>query len=236
MSCIARSTVGGFVAFIFAGCGSDPTAPLGEVTLASLQFARSEVAAGQPLILIAQPAAGESLSPVPVTVRASSGAEQQTWVSPWDSLSNSDLTAVIAEHDGEVMVRFKEAGAARGIDDRGYNITSRETFERMKQWLRDQGVTITREFEFVYSASVAATMEANEELVSRIRNHENVDIFEPNTRGWPETVGPSSSSSDLVAVVATGHGGFSVRLGDTVTAAYRQPDGTLLTATVLIRQ
>lgn len=237
MSIIVRSTIGGFVAIVFSGCGSEATAPAGQVMLSSLQFARSEVQAGKPLILLARPAAGgETVAPVPVVVRASSGAEQQVFVGPWRSLSDTDIAAVLADNDGRAFVGFKEADASRGVDELGQNLTSQETFDRMKQWLREQGVAITREFLLPH---VSATIEANTELVSRIRGHENVDYLEPILPGWRNAVDSPAVGGDWAAIVQTDSGSgraFSVRSGDAVTAIYRQPDGTLLTATVLVRQ
>lgn len=237
-------TTGCVMGLMSIACGQEVTAPRGDIMLASLEFTRAQVPVGDPLILVARPAASESLTPQRFLVRASSGTHQQRAFTPlptqrpWDALSDADLAAVIGTYDDIVMIRFKEADAKSGVDEQGRNITSRETVERMKQWVREQGVTITREW--ILQPGVTGTMAGDAELVARLRGHENIDLVEPGgIPGEPETGTAPFGAGDLVAVIQTSSAtmsGLRVQAGDVVTAQYRQPDGSLLTATVLIRQ
>lgn len=107
----------------------------------------------------------------------------------------------------------------------------------MKQWVLEQGMTIEREYQL--GPTVVVVMAADEDLVARVRRHENVDVLEPVTRGVFLGGGPSNAGSlALTAVINTSRqnkDALQVRADDTVTAEYRQPDGTVLTTTVLIR-
>lgn len=226
-----------------AGCSQEVTAPAGEVMLSSLRFTRAEVPMGDPLVLFAQPTAGESLTRQPFLVRASSGAYQQSYFTPlptrrpWDALSDAELAAVIADWRNVVSIRFKEAGAQSGVDEEGRSITSQETVARMKDWVREQGVTITREW--ITQPGVDGTMPGDAALVSRLRAHENVDLVEPSGPGEPETGAGPLGAGDLVAVIQTSSvttSGLRVKAGDVVTAEYRQPNGSMVTATVVIRE
>lgn len=225
------------LAALGSGCSQEVTAPAGDIMLSSLRFTRAEAQVGEPLVLVAQPAAGESLKPQPLLVTASSGAQQRAIVSPWDNLSDAELTAVIADVDGEVLIGFKEADAVRGVDEQGRSVTSAETVERMKRWLTEQAITIIREW--VLAPGVFAKMPADEALVSQLRDHDNIDQLEPNIVGEFPAVTDARSSGGLAGVIRTSPGSagnLAVRPGDRVTAEYRQPDGSSLTATVAIRR
>ena len=232
--------LGWFGAAMGLSCAQEVTAPRGEIMLESLQFARSEVQAGEPLIVIAQPATGESVVRQPLLVRTSSGGRQQTFVSPWDGQTDKELTVAIAQWGGRAFIGFKEADARRGVDEHGFNITSSATVERMKQWVREQGMTITLEYQL--TPTVVVLMAPDEQLVSRIRHHENVDHLEPVTVGSYGAESEGGKTEDLplrlAAVIPTSPesgGRLSVRRGDTITAEYHQPNGAVLTATASIR-
>ena len=237
---ISAHALAGAALAALTACGGQPAAPQGEVTLSSLRFTPSAVSAGQPLVLVATVAVQGRATPQAILVTSTSGAQEEVRVSPWDSLSDSALTSVIAEAGGRVGIGFKEAEAARGLDEDGRSTTSDSTVVRMKQWLRDQGIVIT--WESVLIPSVAATMQPEETLVSRVRHHPNIDYLEPVLPGsYAASLSAgvaSGASSTLVAVVATGIGrgaaAFRVAPGDRVTAHYRQPDGSVLEATAAV--
>jgi hypothetical protein len=205
--------------------------------LRSLQFTQSQAAVGQSLVLLAEPLAAGECSPQPVRLSVTSGAQDTAWLrSPFDSLSDAEFTALIADLDGRVLIGFKEADAAQGVDETGHSITSVETVKRMKDWVRQQGMTIF--FEYTLTPTIAATMAADVELVARVRGHENVDYLEPDMVGeYTAAPGPERSAR-LVTVIPTsagGDGSLRVQPGDRVTAEYHQPDGSVLRAVVSIR-
>jgi hypothetical protein len=231
------------MAVLSGACGQEVTAPRGEVLLESLRFTETEVEAGKPLVLFAQVASGEVTREQPLVVRASSGMSQQGAFDPqpterpWDALSDAELAAVIGTWDTIVMIRFKDADAESGVDQHGQNITSKETVEQMKAWVREQGVTITREW--ITQPGVDGIMPADAALVSRLRAHESIDLVElGGIRGVFFGRTALQSSGDIVAVILTGMdepSKLTVRAGDVVTAEYRQPNGAVLRATASVR-
>ncbi len=227
------------------GCDREATAPEGRIRLERLAFLESEVAAGDPLVLVARPAAGESLSSQGFLLRTSSGLRQDevfpapcTDGLPWACVTDEELAAVIDKYDDIVLIGFKEAGAERGVDEQGTNITSEETVLEMQQWVEQQGVTITREW--LLRPGVTGTMPGDAALVSRLRSHENTDSVEPGgLPGAPLGGAAPVAAGDLLTVIETGsvrESELAVEPGDVVTAEYRQPDGSLLTASVSIRR
>ena len=88
-----------------------------------------------------------------------------------------ELTSRINQAGGLVVIGFKEAKAAHGVDVRGTVLVSTETQARAKAYLRDQGVTITQEF--VLLPAVQARMDASAVLVARLRANPNIDYLDP---------------------------------------------------------
>ena len=169
----------------------------------------------------------------------SSGKHQTILVSPWDSLSDETLTAIIVEVDGGVMIGFREAGAARGVDARGRSTTSRQTVDRMKQWLQEQGLTIT--WEFLLTPGVNATMPSSvsKDLVSRIRHHDNIDYLEPSIPGEylvSEDLPRGSVLPTAMVTSVRNATGLAPSPSDRVAAQYTQPDGSTLRASTIVRQ
>ncbi len=240
-----------------AACEEAPTEPRsGTVILESLAFARSSVSAGEALVLTARTKDSLSDAPLPVLVSTSSGqnttvllndcprklTDEERYASvrytPYDRCSDEELAAIVGIWDNLVSIGFKEAGAEKGTDKRGYSITSEETVDRMKQWVRDQGVTIT--YEAITVPAVFGTVPAEAELVGLLRSHENVDYFNPSgPPGEPEVEPKADDIPEFfltVLLTDSDHASdFTVRAGDVVTAEYRQPDGSVLNATVSIR-
>lgn len=101
-------------------------------------------------------------------------------------------------------------------------------------------MTITLELRL--TPSIVVRMSAEEDLVGRIRRHENVDSLEPIIPGSFGAEIEFSQGGDrpliLAAVVRTSDGQkglLSVHRGDKVTAEYHQPNGLALTAKATIR-
>lgn len=236
-----------------SACDPDPTGPEGavppraDVVLDTLGFASAEIEVGDALVLIGRTEA-DPLDTQPFLLRTSSGESVGGHFNPrpegrrsaWAPLSDEELAAVIATRDDRVIIGFKEADADQGTDEQGRNITSDETVDRMKAWVREQGITIT--FESAFIPAIAGRMDPDVQGVTAIRWHENVDYFEPVGKGhFEDPDGPTLvlRFGDLVAAILTSGDGPSaveVQPGDLVTAHYRQPDGSELTATARVRR
>lgn len=238
--------VGCFLAALAAltavGCGEQVTAPAGDILLESLDFLHTGIQPGQPLILVAHAAGLEHSDGQPFLLRTSSGANQARSLKaaptprPWDALSNEELAAVIEYWDNVVMIRFKEADALSGVDEQGKNVTSDETVERLKEWVREQGVTITSEW--ILHPGISGTMPGDPGLVSTLRAHENVDLVEPGGIVGEYTSISAGAGARLIDVILTdggATGAIDVHAGETITAEYRQPDGSTLRATAVVR-
>lgn len=212
----------------------------GGIELTSLRFGVSEAAPGEDLVLMAETRASDTavmgLDPNALTVQANSLYRVGARLTPVSELSDEELTVAIANAARDIVfIGFKEADALRGVDEHGQVLCSEETEASMKAWLREQGIEITREP--VFLPAVLARMPAKLEIVKRVRHHPNVDYLEPNTAGEYSAVSDDAESTTLVGIIPTSSDGPSalrVRTGDTVTATYRQPDGSTLTATTLI--
>lgn len=230
------------------GCSNGITGPAGDFMLEEFGFARSEIAVGEPLIVVGRAIpAPDTFEPQPFLLHLGSGETLPYSFNPpapgrrsvWASVSDEELAAVIASRENQVWIGFKEADAARGTDEYGQNITSVETVEGMKEWIQEQGVTITFESEFI--PAVMGTLQPEVERVTTIRWHENVDYFEPPSQGYPEGDADPivvMQAGDFVAVVLTsddGTSGVRTQPGDQLTVVYEQPDGSRLSATATVR-
>lgn len=228
----------GIAVAMSGACNQEIAGPTGEIMLESIDFLPAE--AGKPLMLVARSSGGETVARQPVLLR-SSRSQQQGWLiplvrherSPYDRFSDAELAAIIEAYDRIVMVGFKEAEAEAGVDDEGRSTTSKETVERMKEWIQEQGGTITREWSL--TPGVTATMRGEPELVGVIRRHPNIDYLEPG--GIPgEAEGGSVRGPDFLGVFLTSDGSATTApAGAVVTAEYRQPNGSVLQATVTVR-
>lgn len=241
------------LALFTLGCSNaEVAAPTGEVMLLSLQFASGEFGTEDPLVVVGRTAGGAPAAPQPLTIHASSGAQVQTSFTPlplqecvegpcprrdpWRHVSDADLAALIGTWGNIVMIGFKEAGTDGGVDDRGRNLVSAETSERMTEWLRQLGVVIVDEW--ILTPGVTGTLIPDPALVRQIREHENIDYVNPSGPGEFESQAAVWGQPNLLAVSRAGHestSGLKVRAGETVTAEYRQPDGSVLRATASIR-
>jgi hypothetical protein len=238
-----------------AGCERHPTEPPpGEVMLESLRFTQSTVQAGETLVLTARVKGEAPANPQPIRLSSSSGEQTTIWlnvmgsdcpkdltteevnarVSAWESCTDAELTAAIAEAEGHVVIGFKEADAERGVDEKGQVLVSDETVKRMKSYIRERGIVIEHEYD---SPGISAHMPAEVALVSALRGHDNIDYLEPvfpGTRLDTKNERPHLLAS--ISTAGTRDGTPKFHAGDTVTAAYRQPDGSVLTATAFVQE
>ena len=222
-----------------AGCEGEPTEPRGEVMLESLEFIKTEARPGETLVLRARLADTAPDAPLTVSLSTTSGARDTArilskWDSPWRKMSDEQITAALAVAPfGQAFIGFKEAGAVEGVGDKAVSLTSPETVARMTQWVTEQGIKVVQETKDL--PIVVVEMPAELPLVRTVRHHPNVDYLEPAT--WGELTSSSEAPIALaVTPTTTGTGeGLVVHSGDIVTATYRQPDGSRLTAQIKIQ-
>lgn len=96
---------------------------------------------------------------------------------PWAELTEAQLREEVERACGRVSIGFKEAEAARGVDEQGRVLTAPGTVARMKAYLVNLGVALELEYELL--PAVVARMPARQELVAELRSHPNVDYLEP---------------------------------------------------------
>lgn len=253
-------TVTGLAAVgLLIACQQQPLTPEpGEIMLESLQFTQSTARVGETLVLSARAEQGETASPQPVHLTTSSGERTAVLlngqgsdcpknltaedfnspvrISAWDSCSDVELTALIHDAQERAFIGFKEANADRGVDEKGRVLVSDETIEQMKAYVQTLGVTIRSNHDD--APYISATVPAKLSLISHIRNHPNIDYLEPIIPG-ERLAADSPVQSNLVLTAISpeivAEAGISVESGTALTAEYRQPDGSILTTTVTLR-
>jgi hypothetical protein len=241
---------------VIISCNQQITAPPGEAIFEGLEFSSAELRLDQPFALIGRASTVQPIGPHPVLVRTDSGARLEVHLkSPregpsafenvdgqaasrayWAAFSNEELAELITEApNNRVAVGFKEAEAEWGVDTQGLNITSSGTAQRMKQWLEERGVEIIRESLLI--PSVTGEMAPDAQLVGEIRGHDNIDYLQPLFPGERQEGSTDLHVSVFVAVIVPGiEGQLPLRVGDRITAHYRQPDGSELTAAASVRR
>jgi hypothetical protein len=100
----------------------------------------------------------------------------RAYTEPWAELTDEQLNVEISRACGRVLIGFKEAERARGVDETGLSLTSAETVLRMKQLLRQLDVTIEHEYDL---PAVSARLHPRGDLIVTLRHHPHVDYLEP---------------------------------------------------------
>ena len=102
------------------------------------------------------------------------------WDTPWWEMSDEQMADSLRANNSEVIISFKEPNQIAGVDEQGNVLVSNQT--------KECGIDaiIELEAEILSKAtlhpSVLAKIPVDPELISTIRNHPLVDIFEPNVR------------------------------------------------------
>jgi len=103
------------------------------------------------------------------------------WDAPWWEMSDEDMADSLRATDGEVIISFKEPDQAAGVDLKGKVLVSNQTRDTGIEAITVLGAEILRKSKL--HPSVFAKIPVNIELISTLRNHPLVDIFEPNVTG-----------------------------------------------------
>ena len=131
------------------------------------------------IVLVAATIAGCSESPLGVECRAARRGDELS--SRYSCLSDQQLLTEITRVDGRVSIGFKEAGAVRGVDATGRNLTSDETKHATKQLLLQRGMTFTWQASGI--PAVSGRIPLRLRLISDLRRHPNIDYLEPASFG-----------------------------------------------------
>jgi len=232
--------------------------PVGATVLTDLAFGTTEIDAGDSTIVYGV-AAGQEAVPETVRLSTTQGAEltlelvptlvpdssdPETWVqcgdgekdgrSYWSACTNAQIAAYLAKITDvtNAIIGFKEADQERGVDH-GEVLVSDATVQLMKAWIEQVGISI--EYEYVLSPSVAVHVPIDLELIGVVRGDPRIDYFEPNSVGcWAR--GPCPPAPNLlVGVVDLSNLNPSPGPGTSLIAEYRQPEGSVLKAEIVVR-
>lgn len=109
------------------------------------------------------------------------GACQTECVTCGELDKDAKLLAEIASVNGRVAMGFKEAGAMRGVDERGTNLTSEATTIRMQQFVLQRGFVVT--WLPTRQPAMVGRIPLDLALISELRRHPNVDYLEADLPG-----------------------------------------------------
>ncbi len=219
-----------------------------------------EYDAGAPVILSAGTYPSEFNKPARINVFSSSG--EFTWVSlnTLHKLPGIQLAAIIEDHDGSAIITVKESDRKHAMDRETFRYTtSPQTLQKVWNWIDEmEGVEVVSQI--INSPVLVLQMTPSADIVNTIRQSDNVEILEPNSRafllGGPQVgslhpiLGKTSTQQQfsqsrtenpisVMGVIFTStdkaSGQFYVQPGDTITAKYDHPDGRVLTTWTTIR-
>jgi hypothetical protein len=231
---------------------------VGTTVLTALSFGVPEIDAGGSTILYGVASGQEA---VPETVRLSThqgavltlalaptlvqdSTDPGIWVrcgngerdgrSPWSACTDAQIAAYLAriQEVTNAIIGFKEADQERGVDH-GKVLVSDATVQRMKAWIEQIGIRIV--YEYLLSPSMAVHVPIDLELIGMVRDEPRIDYFEPNSVGcWARGFCPPAPNL-LVGVVDLSSLDPPPGPGTSLIAEYRQPEGSVLKAEIVVR-
>jgi hypothetical protein len=126
-------------------------------------------------------AAGDTTRPIASAEQSCEwSVARPTFDLAWHALTDQQLYVETRRTCGHVLIGFKEAGAARGVDEKGAALTSAATVASMKAFLHELKVVVDYEYDL---PAIAARIQPSLELIRLLRHHPNVDYLEPNFPG-----------------------------------------------------
>lgn len=229
-----------------SGCG-DPTSPE-TAHLTSLKFVSSSASLHDQALLVGTGEGGVATGGTKIRIGVRGQPYSDMELKRWTHMSDEELTQAIASKgvDGRVGIGFKAAGREEGVDDEGEVLVSDEVVSRMTTWLIELGA------EIVWQSSdlphLFADIEPNVRLVGKIRDHENVEYIEPAIPG--DRASRNTTTTHQVGYQTGGANGDRTTLaatiepqritglqpGDSLRAVYTQPDGQVLSTTLVIEE
>jgi hypothetical protein len=205
----------------------------GDIFIEALRFSRGTTQPGEPIGIVAHVPQRSSTGPS-LHIETSSGGADTRRLAPWSELSTQELAALIQDANGRVFVGYKETNATSGVDGKGNNMTSDSTVQHMTALLLQHGAMIEWSYELI--PAVVAHIPTDVAFLTMLRDHPNVEYVEPIFGGqWHAGGTPPAPTRSVLAIIRPGSGSLHAAAGDTITAWYRQPNGTLLRATAAVR-
>lgn len=124
-----------------------------------------------------------SQNSVPDVLQRQSGDRKDT---PWQRMTDAQLTEAIAATRGRVIIGFKDATSTDGMDNNGRRLALSAAVALGKSFLRDLEVSIDFEPDI---PAVIATIDP--ELTATIRHNPSIDYIEPSSPGrWESQTTP----------------------------------------------
>jgi hypothetical protein len=122
------------------------------------------------------------------------------WDSPWWEMSNEEIADSLRVANGKVIISFREPDKIAGVDIQGNIKVSNQTISNAIEAIIDLGVEVKHEY--LLHPSVLAKIPVGLELISRLRNHPLVDIFEPSMKVKFENIQPNEITWNIERVNA----------------------------------
>lgn len=233
----------GLISMTFLGCSSTVSDQTDQPELNNLEFSQSTYAPSDALVLRAtpNPDLGEKFfnnNTLSIQLSTSSGDEASAQISPFSDLTDAEMVEAIKEGaDNTAILRIKETDQESARNSDGELIRSEEAINSFVNWTENrEEITVTRKAALHPNVLIQFTTDPTVDVVSEVRTHGNVEFMEPNAIGEFHSVpGDLELSGNLTLVILSG-GTLTYQSGDTVTAEFRQADGTILQATVNITE
>lgn len=103
------------------------------------------------------------------------------WDAPWWEMSDEVMADSLRKTNGEVIISFREQDQISGVDLKGKVLVGEPIINAGIKAIAGLGADILRESKL--HPSVLAKIPVDTELISKLREHPLVDIFEPNVTG-----------------------------------------------------
>lgn len=237
------TSLAGIVLVFFAyACDSTTNIEMDQPELMNLEFTRSAYSAGQALVIRAVPNPEIDSeffreNPPHIQLTSSDGNEFSAQLSPWSDLSDEEMAEAIKDGPGNAVVRIKEADKESARNSDGELIRSEEAMNNFINWVENHDkLSILRVSVLHPDIDIEFIEEPTIEVVKQVRTHENVEFMEPDQYGeYLSTSSEPAPAGDLASVIIPTES-FTWQPGDTVTAEFKQADGTTLKATVTITE
>lgn len=100
------------------------------------------------------------------------------WSTSWWNVSHRTLSDSINNVNGYVIIGFKNPNDLSGVDEKGKILIEAENLHKGIEVIKNLGISHINEIEKI--PAISAKMEANPQLIEKIRNHPFIDYVEPD--------------------------------------------------------
>jgi len=213
-----------------------------ELELMDLQFTRSAYSSDQALVLRAIPNPDldrETLRKNPLTIQltSSNGTSTTENLSSWDELTDEEMVEAIRDGGSLVALSIKEADQASALNSEGIRIRSEVAMNTIIDWVENhEKLDVYFVSDYTPTVIIELLEDPTVEIVNQIRNHENVELLEPDGPIMYESESFGSEIAEDFAAVIIPKESFTYSANETITAVFQQADGTVLEASVMIAE